>query len=186
MRKWICTIASVLAVSAAADAQTTPPVRGTVALEATMKTVYKGLQTIVVTTIDGVEHVYTFSKDLIVHGGKGDGVEALEGLRAGSTVVVHYRLEAAAPSATEVDIVGEPGLRITEATVVDISKNRSQITVRWDSGRTETLTLTPNAAAETVQFTPGDDLAKVIVYYSDEKGRKVAHFFRRVGSAGTP
>ena len=186
MKNTLLAIACVAATAVPLRAQSTPPVQGTIALEATMKTVYKGAQTIIVATIDGVEHVYQFSKDLIVHGGKGSGIDALEGLQAGSTVVIHYRLEAAAPSATEVDIVGESGLRITEATVVDISRNRAQITVRWDSGRTETLKLTPNAAAETAGLTAADDLAKVIVFYTDEKGQKVAHYFRRAGSAGTP
>jgi hypothetical protein len=42
------------------------------------------------TTIDGVEHIYHFAKDLVVHGGKGSALDALEGLREGSTVVVLY------------------------------------------------------------------------------------------------
>jgi hypothetical protein len=186
MKNTLVAIACVVATAVPLGAQGTPPVQGTIALEATMKTVYKGAQTIIVATIDGVEHVYQFSKDLIVHGGKGSGVDALEGLQPGRTVVIHYRMGAAAPSATEVDIVGEAGLQITEATVVDIGRNRTEITVRWDSGRTETFKLTANAAAETATLTAADDLAKVIVYYSNERGQKVAHYFRRAGSAGTP
>ena len=63
-----------------------PPVdgvTGTIALEGTMKAFYHGVNTIVVTTIDGVEHVYRFTKDLIIHGGKGSGTEALAGLGEG-------------------------------------------------------------------------------------------------------
>src|SRR5579864_4015988 len=80
----------VLGMSISLNAQSPPPVQGTVALEGTMKKFYRAANTIVVTTMDGVEHVYHFTKDLIVHGGKGRGVDALEGLREGATVVVHY------------------------------------------------------------------------------------------------
>ena len=70
-------------------AQGQPPpvsgVTGTVATEGTMKTVYRGLNKIVVTTIDGVEHVFEFTKDLIIHGGKSpaDPLAGLEGRQDG-------------------------------------------------------------------------------------------------------
>ena len=58
----------------ASAAQATPPPvvpqTGTMALEGTMKTFYRGVNKLVVTTVDGMEHVYQFSKDLIVHGGE--------------------------------------------------------------------------------------------------------------------
>jgi hypothetical protein len=35
-----------------------------------MKQFYKAANVVIVTTMAGVEHVYHFTKDLIVHGGK--------------------------------------------------------------------------------------------------------------------
>ena len=53
---------------------------------------------LVVTTVDGMEHVYHFTKDLVVHGGEGSGVEALEGMHEGAMVVIHYTIETGEPT----------------------------------------------------------------------------------------
>ena len=92
---WASAVLIALApgLSIALTAQSPPPVHGTIALEGTMRKVYRAANTIIVATIDGVEHVYHFTKDVLVHGGKGTGVDALQGLREGSTVVVHYTVE---------------------------------------------------------------------------------------------
>ena len=60
-----------------------------------MKQFYRGANVVIVTTMDGVEHVYQFTKNLIVHGGRKPGVDALEGLRDGTTVVIHYTASGA-------------------------------------------------------------------------------------------
>ena len=185
LRRWLVwssaiLIALVPSVSMTLSAQSPPPVQGTIALEGTVKTFYRAVNTIIVTTIDGVEHVYHFTKDLVVHGGKGRGPDALEGLREGSTVVVHYTVTEAEASAREIDRIGDEGLKVTEGVVTRISRGRKQVTIRFDDGSSETLRLTDRAAAEA-----GKDVdqatatVKVIVYYSDEGGRKVAHFFKK-------
>jgi len=185
LRRWLVwssaiLIALVPSVSVTLSAQSPPPVQGTIALEGTVKTFYRAVNTIIVTTIDGVEHVYHFTKDLVVHGGKGRGPDALEGLREGSTVVVHYTVTEAEASAREIDRIGDEGLKVTEGVVTRISRGRKQVTIRFDDGSSETLRLTDRAAAEA-----GKDVdqatatVKVIVYYSDEGGRKVAHFFKK-------
>ena len=60
----------VLIPGRTADAQTRPPLLEPIAMEGTMKQFYRGINVVVVTTMDGVEHVYHFTKDLIVHGGR--------------------------------------------------------------------------------------------------------------------
>jgi hypothetical protein len=162
-------------------AQSPPPVQGTIALEGTMKKFYRAANTIIVTTIDGVEHVYHFTKDLVVHGGKGRGVDALEGLREGSTVVVHSTVNGVDEAAREIDRIGDEGLKVTEGVVTRIERGRKQITIRFDNGKSETLRLTDRAAAELGKDVEqaATDAVKVIVYYSDETGRKVAHFFKK-------
>ena len=176
----------VLAASVGLAAQSPPPVtgvNGNMAIEGTTNGVYRALNVVVVRTIDGVEHMIHYTKDLLVHGGKGKGADALQGLKEGSTVVVHYTLSGTEETAQEIDHVGdEDGLKKSEGVVIDVDRRRQQITVRFADRTTETRQLPARAAAEA-----GRDLgdatkggAKVVVYYSDEGGRRVAHYFKQV------
>jgi hypothetical protein len=185
-RRWFMSALAVLVelvagVSIALAGQSPPPVRGTIALEGTVAKIYAAANTVIVETIDGVEHVVHFTKDLLVHGGKGTGVDALRGLREGSTVVVHYRVEGGQESAQEIDSIGDEGLKVTEGVVARIDRGQKQITIRFDNGTTETLRLTDRAAADVGrdidQPAAGD--TRVVVYYSDDSGSRVAHFFKR-------
>jgi hypothetical protein len=169
-----------LMASSTPSAQSPPPVQGTIALEGTMKKFYRAANVVIVTTIDGVEHVYHFAKDLVVHGGKGSGIDALEGLREGSTVVVHYTVEGAESTAREIDRIGDEGLNVTEGTVTRISRGRKQITVRFDNGTAENFELTERAAVETARNIGQPGATKVLIYYSNEAGRKVAHAFKKI------
>ena len=108
----------------AADAQNRPPLLEPIALEGTMKQFYRGANVVIVTTMDGVEHVYEFTKNLVVHGGKKPGVDALEGLRDGTTVVVHYTVSGADAAAEEIDVLSGEGLKTTEGIVTDIDRGR--------------------------------------------------------------
>ena len=139
----------VLIVSTPAHAQNRPPLQEPIALEGTMKQFYRAANTVVVTTMDGMEHVYHFTKDLIVHGGKKPGVDALEGLRAGTTVVIHHTTAGSQASAEEMDVLGDEGLKSTEGMVTNIDRRRNEITTRYNNGKTETLQMTSRAAAET-------------------------------------
>jgi hypothetical protein len=172
----------VLATSVSLLGQSGPPVQGTVALEGTTKKVYAAAHIVVVKTIDGVEHIIHYTKDLLVHGGKGAGVDALQGLDEGSTVVVHYTAASAEETAQEIDRVGDKGLKITEGVVERVDRRRKQMTIRYANGKRETLRLTDRAAAEAEQDInqASGDATKVVVYYSDETGRKVAHYFKRI------
>lgn len=179
---WAAIVLVMLAPSRVGAAQSAPPVQGTIALEGTMKKVYGAVNVVVVTTIDGVEHVYRFAKDLVVHGGKHPGVDALKGMEEGSTVVVHYTVEGTEQEAREIDVVGGEGLEITEGKVTHVDRRHRKITVQYDNGRIEIFQLTERAAAEA---SPGTEQAaldgtRVAIYYRDEHGQKVAHFFRRI------
>ena len=168
-----------------AHAQSGPPISGltgTIATEGSMKAFYRGAKKIIVTTADGVDHVYEFGKDLLVHGGKHPGPDALDGLREGATVVVHSTASGSTQAAREVDIVGEEGVKVTEGTVAHLDRRHHDITVRFDNGRTETFHLTDRAAREAANDTgaAAANAAKVVIYYTDEDGRKVVHYFKKV------
>jgi hypothetical protein len=179
---------AILAVSlipltrTAVHAQSRPPLPSEpVAMEGTMKQFYRGLNVVVVKTMDGVEHVYGFTKDLIVHGGKKPGVDALEGLHDGTTVVVHYSTTGGKASAEEIDVLGLDGLSVAEGVVTRIDRGKKEITIRLANGHTETLQMTSRAVAESRGFADDSGAAsvRIIVYYADEAGRKVAHYFKR-------
>jgi len=166
-------------VPAPLAAQTPPPVQGTMALEGTMTKFYRGINALVVTPIDGAEHVYHFAKGLVVHGAKASGPDALEGLEPGAKVVVHYRIDGAERSVEEIDRVADEGLMVTEGTVVRLDRRRQQMVLRLPDGTTETLRLTDRAASETHDNINDAGATRVTVYYADESGHKVAHYFKK-------
>ena len=174
-------LGTVLNVSTSAHAQDRPPLKEPIALEGTMKQFYKAANVVIVTTMDGVEHVYHFTKDLIVHGGKTPGVDALAGLREGTTVVIHEGRGGSQASAEEIDLLGDGGLKIAEGIVTNIDRRKKEITIRYNNGKTETLQMTTRAAAESradVDEAKGE-ATRIVVYYSDEAGHKIAHYFRK-------
>jgi hypothetical protein len=130
----------------------------------------------VVATEDGVEQVFDAAKGVLVHGGK-----SLSDLKPGTTVVVHYTTDAGGAVAREIDRVGADGLRVTEGMVTKIDRGKKEITIRYDSGKTETLRLTERAAEDAGQDlrNPPPGTTRIVVYYSDEAGRKVVHYFKQ-------
>ena len=177
---WTAMIVLTLAVFALG--QTPPPAgdgQGTIALEGTMQKFYRGANTIVVVTLDGLQHVYEFTRDLIVHGGKHAGPDALKGLQPGTTVVIHYTVSGSKASATEVDIVGGEALRITEGRVAHIDRRKGEIVIRYDNGTEEQFRLTEHAASEATQPGAPAEGAQVTIYYTDDIGRKVVHYFKQ-------
>ncbi len=172
MRVWLhLTLAGVAALSVT-PIYAQPPIHGfngTLATQATIKAEHKAANKIVVETEDGVEHVYDAAKGLIVHGGN----DALSDLKPGTTVIIHYTPDN---MAQEIDRVGDDGLRTTEAIATKIDRGKKEITVRYDNGTIEKLKLTDRAAAD-VGRNIGPD-TRIVVYYSDEAGTKVTHYFK--------
>ena len=173
-------LGAVLIPSTPVFPQNRPPLQEPIALEGTMKQFYRAANVVVITTMDGMEHVYQFTKDLIVHGGKKPGVDALEGLRAGTTVVIHHTTAGSQASIEEIDVLGDEGLKSTEGMVTKIDRRNNEITIRYNNGKTETLQMTSRAAAESeAGIDESAEEARVVVYYTDEAGRKVAHYFKK-------
>ena len=141
-------------------------------------------KTVAVKVADGTEHTFHFVERSAVHGAEGtaEGAkEAFHGLKEGSEVAVHYTAKGSVETAEEVDQVGKGGLKATEATVTRIDRGAKTLVVKTADGTEETYQLTDSAAKDA-----GKDIAKgakksakVTVYYTEEAGHKVAHFFKR-------
>jgi hypothetical protein len=158
------------------------PVEGTIALEGTVNKTYAAANTVIVKATDGVEHLFHLTRHTVVHGAKDAGDAALSGLKEGSHIVVHYAAEGGQKTAVEVDRLGDDGLAAMEGVVTRVDREGRRISIRLADGSTETLQLSERAARDV-----GKDVdraaaagAKVVVYYTDEAGRRVAHYFKRV------
>lgn len=141
---------------------------GTWALPANVDKIYDGVDTLIVTTEDGVRHTVHVNDGTKVH-----GADTLANLPRGTAVVVHYTTKGEHQVADEIDSLG--GLSQTEGVVAAVDRVDKVLTVKYANGTVERLKLTSHALDE------GGNLKgnRVIVYYTSESGQKVAHYFKR-------
>jgi hypothetical protein len=97
-------------------------------------------------------------------------------------VIVHYTAEGGNETANEIDRIGEDGLQAVEGTVTKVDRLAKTISIRLADGTRETLRLTERAASGVGKDIDGAaaGTAKVIVYFDDQAGERVAHYFKRV------
>lgn len=160
--------------------QSTPPiggVTGTLALDGTVDDEYKAGNTVIVKTVDGIKHLFHLTDRTAVH-----GADDLAGIEKGSVVIVHYVTVAGQDTAVEVDRVGDKGLKTIEAVVTRVDREAKTIYIRLADGSTQALRLTDRAASDVGKDIgrDGNDATRIIVYYTDEGGQKVAHYFKKV------
>jgi len=141
-------------------------------------------KTIVVRTADGVEHTFHFVGRTAVHGMEktGEGAkDVFHGVKEGSEVAVHYTVKGTEKTAEDVDNIGKDGLKATEGTVTHLGSGGKTIAIKTADGTEETFHFASRAATDA-----GKDIAKgteksakVTVYYTEDAGKKVAHFFKK-------
>jgi hypothetical protein len=142
-----------------------------------------GTKTVVVKAADGTEHTLHFVKRSTVHGAEdtGKGTEdAFHGLKEGSEVAVHYTAKGGVETGEEFDRIGKDGLKATDVTVTHIDRGAKTLAVKTADGTAETFRLTASAAKDAGKdvVQGSEKSAKVTVYYTEEGGRKIAHFFK--------
>lgn len=152
------------------------------AVSATVKKVDSGTKTIVVETDKGITHTFHYTDDLVIHTGKDTGKvsdDSWKELKGGTKVAVHYTVRGSDETAHEVDVIGKDGLKVTKGTVTDIDRGTKFLSIKTADGTKETFKLTDHAAVDS-----GKDVArgtaraaKVTVYYTEDAGKKIAHFF---------
>jgi len=153
----------------------------TTAVHGTVTKVDEGTKTIVVKTKEGVEHTVHFVDATAVHGVEAGAKDTFKGVKEGSEVVVHYTMTGADKTAMEVDRVGKGGMKSTEVAAGDIDKGGKSITVKAKDGAVETFKIADHATEDAGKdIAKGSEkAAKVTVYYTEEGGKKVVHFFER-------
>ncbi len=148
-----------------------------------------GTGTMVVKLKDGSEQTFKFVGKTTVHGVKAGAHETamgakdtFHGLKEGTEVVAHYTGEGADKTAVEVDNVGKDGIKAVDGTITDIDRAGKTVAVKTADGTEETFKLSGHAAADA-----GKDIGKgtekttkVTVYYTEEAGKKTAHFFEKL------
>jgi hypothetical protein len=168
-------LAAPLMARAAAGQAPIHGFNGTIALQGSVDRFYPDLNTLLVKTSDGIEHIVHLTEDTEVHGGS----KSLDSLRPGTTVVVHYTVKGIQTSADEIDRIGPDGLKVNEGIVTSVDRAKKRITIKFADGTTETLRLTRHAADDSEGHMRSGN--RVVVYYSDESGQRIAHYFKPAG-----
>jgi hypothetical protein len=155
-------------------------------IHGTITKIDRKTKTIVIKTGEGTEHSLKFVGKTVVHGSedvaKGTEVGAKDtwhGLKEGSEVVAQYTEKGAVKTAVEVDHVAKDGVKVTEGTVSAIDRGAKTMAVKTADGTEETFKLTDRATVAGAKDigTGTKKAAKVTVYYTEESGKKIAHFF---------
>ena len=181
------TVGMALSALPAVHAGQQPPpisgVTGTIALEGTVDQTSRAANTVIVKTVDGVRHLFHLTDKTTVHGIESVEVEGVRGLSAGSAVVVHYLADDGEQTALEVDRLGTTrGLKTVEGVVSRVDRAGRKISIRLEDGSTQTLRLTERAARDVGKDVDraAADTTRVVVYYADDAGERVAHYFKRI------
>jgi Cu/Ag efflux protein CusF len=151
--------------------------------EGTVKKIDSAAKTVVVGTKDGTERTFHFGERTAVHGieatGKGSK-EALHGLKEGTEVAVRYSTRGTEDTAEEIDHIGKDGLKVTEGSLKKIDHGAKTVTIATADGTERTFRLLGRGVRDTGRDVEKgvDKSAKVTVYYTEEGGEKVAHFFK--------
>jgi len=150
------------------------------AFRGTITKIDNAAKTAAVKTADGTEHTMHFVGRTTVHGAEKTAAgaqDAFHGLKEGSEVVVHYTAKGGEETAEEVDHVGKDGLHVTEGAISHVDHGGKEVVVKTKDGAEETYRVTERAGKDLGKG--AEKTGKVTVYYTEEGGKKVAHFFEK-------
>jgi hypothetical protein len=142
-------------------------------------------KTMVVKAKDGSEHTIKFVDKTTVHGAEASEMGAKDfahGLKEDTEVVAHYTTKGTEKTAVEVDKVGKEGIKSVDGTITHIDRAGKTMTVKAADGTEHTFKMSDHAVTDA-----GKDIEKgteksahVTVYYTEEAGKKTAHFFEKI------
>lgn len=148
------------------------------AVHGTVTKIDSASKTMVVKTKDGTEETVHYTDKTVVLGADKTAAGAKDtykGIATGSEVVVRYSAKGTEKSAMEVDKVGKDGLKYVDGTVEKIGADGKTVTVKAADGTEHTFAVAGKGIG--AGAAKG---GKATVYYSEEGGKKVAHFFEKL------
>jgi hypothetical protein len=155
------------------------------AVHGTITKLDSAAKTAAIKTKDGTENTVKFVDKTTVHGVEATATgskDAFHGLTEGSEVVAHYTTKGTENTAVEVDKVGKDGIHEVDGTVTHIDRDAKTLTLKAADGTEQTFKLSAHAAADAGKgIAKGSEKsAKVTVYYTEQAGKKTAHFFEKI------
>ena len=165
---------------ATADKAQSKPVEHAIA--GTVESVDTAAKTVSIKTADGTVKVVKVTAKTTVQGLKAGADYTALGAEKGSHVVVKYTGEGADATSSGIKYVGKGTVKVSEGTVTKVDDAAKTVTVKTASGAEEVYHVTAEGTVDTGKgiakgTTKG---AKVSVYYTEEGGKKVAHFFKHL------
>jgi hypothetical protein len=141
----------------------------------TIKKVDSATKTIVVKTADGTEHTIKVSGQTTYKGTK----EGLNGLKEGTEVVARTTGKGAEETGVEIGKISKDSVKVTKGTIVKVDKGTRTVVVKTADGTEKTFDFTETAGKDMGEAVGAgtEKGAKVTVYYTEETGKKIAHFF---------
>lgn len=155
------------------------------AVHGTITKLDSATKSMVVKTKDGTEHTVHFTENTAVWGADKTAAgakDSFKGLSEGSEVVVHYTAKGSEKSATEVDKVGKDGLKSVDGTVTKIGQGGKTVVVKTADGTEQTFDVAGRDTSDAAKSvgTAATKGGKATVYYTEEGGKKIAHFFEKL------
>jgi len=141
----------------------------------TVTKVDHGTKTVLVKTADGTEHAIKVTGQTTYKGTK----EGFDGLKEGTEVVVHETGKGAKETGLEIGKISKDGVKVTEGTIVKVDHGTKTVVVKSADGTEKAFDYTGTAGKDMGEAVGAgtEKGAKVTVYYTEESGKKVAHFF---------
>jgi hypothetical protein len=141
-------------------------------------------KTIVVKAEDGTERTFHFVQRTLVQGGQAADAAAndsFHGLKEGTEVAVHYTAKGTEETAEEVDHLGGGGMKASQGQLIHLDQTAKTVTIKAQDGTVHVYQLSSHAADELGKqiSDTAQKSSKVTVYYTEQAGHQVAHFFSK-------
>jgi hypothetical protein len=141
----------------------------------TVKKVDKATKTVVVKSADGTEHTIKVTGDTTIKGTE----DGFDGLKEGTEVVARTTGKGLDETGTAIGKVGKDSCRATKGTIVKVDQGTKTVVVKTGDGTEKTFEYTAEAGKDMGKSVGAgtEKGAKVTVYYTEETGKKIVHFF---------
>jgi aminoglycoside N3'-acetyltransferase len=174
MKRALVASAIVLCAAVLVSAQSAPA-----SIHGTVKEIDIGAKSMVVGTEHGTDITVHFAEKTVFHGTVAGGRDAFQGLKEGTVVVAHTAMVGTKKIALEVDVLGKGGLKSTEGTISRMDAAGKEIIVKTADGSEHVFEMTEHVTVDASKATARQarKAGKATVYYTEEGGKKIAHFF---------